>query len=369
MITRLNIGGPARQALFLTRAMAPRYATTLVAGTPDDVEGELVDPAVAVTRVRLVRQVSPAADAAALAQVAGVVRRRRPVIVHTHMAKAGTVGRLAARAVRPRPLTVHTFHGHVLDGYFRPAVARVFVATERALARLSDLLIAVSDEVRDALLELGIGEPHQYRVVPLGLQLSEHLAVAGPSGVLRPKLGLPASAPVVGVVGRLAPVKNVDLLLEAVARVGDCQLVVMGDGPERARLEQLAAGLGLSGRVHFTGWWHDIPAAMADMDVVALSSVNEGTPVSLIEAAACARPVVATAVGGVPSVVADGRSGVLVPSGDVEALARGIESLLGDAGRAAAMGEWARRNVAPRYSATRLLSDMTAVYDELVDRR
>ncbi|MDP9072902.1 MAG: glycosyltransferase, partial [Actinomycetota bacterium] len=163
LITRLNIGGPARQALILTRELAEVYPTLLVAGTPSAVEGELSDPAVRVERVPLVRQLRPTTDVQALASTRRLLRCHHPKLLHTHMAKAGTIGRLAALSLgRYRPRTVHTFHGHVLDGYFHPLVQRSFVEVERRLARHTDLLIAVSPQIRDSLLAIGIGTAEQY---------------------------------------------------------------------------------------------------------------------------------------------------------------------------------------------------------------
>jgi glycosyltransferase involved in cell wall biosynthesis len=365
MITRLNIGGPARQALLLSRALEPAWRTTLVAGTPTATEGELTDPDVTVTRLPLVRPLVPRADARALAATVRLLRQVRPHVVHTHMAKAGTVGRLAAQAVRPRAKTVHTFHGHVLEGYFSPRVTKAFVAAERLLARRTDVLVAISDEIREELLDLGIGRPEQYRVIPLGFDLRAHLAVTEPGGVLRQRLGLAADVPLVGVVGRLVPIKNLSLLLEAFRRLDTgIHLAVVGDGDERPGLEAQARAWGLD-NVHFTGWWSDVPSAMADLDVVALCSDNEGTPVSLIEAAACARASVATDVGGVRSVVHHEATGLLVPPRDPEALADAIARLVGDPVERARFGAEGRRRVG-RYDSQRLVADIAALYDELV---
>lgn len=366
LITRLNIGGPARQALLLTRELAQRYPTVLATGTPGHAEGELADPQVAVTRVALQREISPLRDTRALLQTRGLLRAHRVRLLHTHMAKAGTVGRLAAVSVRPRPATVHTFHGHVLEGYFPPAVALAFVAAERALARATDVLVAVSCEVRDSLLALGVGRPGQYRVIPLGFDLSPHLAAERPSGQLRRAIGVGPDVPLVGVLGRLAPIKDHRTLLGAIARVPGAHLAVLGDGELRGELEGLARRLGIDDRTHFTGWWTDVPAALSDLDVVALSSRNEGTPVSLIEAHACARPAVATAVGGVASVVVDGVTGRLCPPGDPAALGTALASLLKDAELRRTMGLAGRAHVRDRFSRERLVADIVALYDELL---
>lgn len=366
IITRLNIGGPARQALLLTRDMPEQFSTRLVTGTAPEEEGELTDADVALTRVSLVRPVRPHLDARAYRALSGILAGDRPAIVHTHMAKAGLLGRLAAFRSSGRPRTVHTFHGHVLEGYFGRTMNRAFLHMERTLAARTDVLVAVSEQTRDDLLRLGIGRPDQYRVVPLGLELHDHLKVAGPSGHLRAALGLGPEVPLVGVVGRLVPIKDHLGLLRAMVRLPDAHLAVLGDGPLRASLEVSAAELGVTARTHFLGWWSDIPGAMADLDVVALSSRNEGTPVALIEAGACARPVVASDVGGVRSVVEDGVTGYLVPAEDSAALAERLSELLGDPGRGRRMGEAGRTRVAARFGAQRLVGDMTDLYRQLV---
>jgi glycosyltransferase involved in cell wall biosynthesis len=371
LITRLNVGGPAQHALLLTRGLRPQYDTVLAAGTPTASEGELLHPEVDVRRVPLVREVSGPDDARAFAAVRRLLAAQRPRILHTHTAKAGTVGRTAAMTLGPatRPLTVHTFHGHVLRGYFGPNAERGIVTAEALLARRTDLLIAVSTEVRDELLDRGIGRRGQFEVVPLGLDLAGFLAVEGPSGALRDQLGLPAGTPLVGVVGRLVGVKDHATALAAMAHLPGVHLAVIGDGDLRGALEAEAARLGLAGRVHFTGWSPDVPAAVSDLDVVVLCSKNEGTPVSLIEASAASRPIVATAVGGVPSVVEDGVTGRLVPPGDPAALAAGIREALADAEQARRWGAAGRARVDRRFGAERLLDDMRRIYEGLLGGR
>jgi len=366
VVTRLNVGGPARQALLLTRELAEEFPTTLLAGTPTSSEGVLSDPDVPVETVPLVRQVQPVSDVRALYAVRGVIASRRPRIVHSHMAKAGAVSRLAARSFgRRRPRTVHTFHGHVLDGYFPGPVERAFLAVERRLARATDVLLAVSPEVRDALVALRIGRPAQYHLMPLGLELDPFLAIQGPSGRLRASIGVRPDVPLVGIVGRLVPIKAVEVMIEAMSDLPGVHLAVVGDGDERGRLEQLVRDRELERRVHFTGWCDDVPAAMSDLDVVALSSRNEGTPVALIEALAARRPVVATRVGGVEHVVVPDRTGLVVPPNDPQSLAGAIRRLLDDRPLGAGLAEAGRHRVSTTFGAARLVSDMRALYRDL----
>jgi glycosyltransferase involved in cell wall biosynthesis len=366
LVTRMNIGGPAGQVLQLAKGLAGDPRVQVAAGRPPEQEGELVDPEVPVTRAPLVRPVRPITDVRALVAVRSLLRRAEPGVLHTHMAKAGTIGRLAALGMRARPRLVHTFHGHVLEGYFGPGQRAAFLRTERLLARHTDVLVAVSPEVRDELLDLGIGRPSQYRVIPLGLDLDKLLAVGGRSGQLRASAGVGADVPLIGVLGRLVAIKDHATLFHAVAAIPRAHLAVLGDGELRSSLVALARQLGIAERVHFTGWWADVPAALSDLDVVVLSSRNEGTPVALIEALAAGRPVVATGVGGVRSVVQDGETGWLCPPGDPTRLAQLVERVLDrplDAARMAAEG---RLRVADRFGRVRMLTAHRQLYRELL---
>ncbi len=366
LITRLNVGGPAQQALLLTARLRDEFPTVLGAGKPASDEGEMSHPDLEVHRLPLTRGLDPAQDARAVSAVFRLVRRTRPALVHTHTAKAGAVGRsVCVSRAGKRPVLVHTFHGHVLQGYFSPSKQRGFIEIERQLAKRTDRLIAVSPQVRDQLLALGIGRPDQYRVIPLGLDLTRFLAVTAPVGALRRELGLSAAVPLIGAVGRLVPIKNIELLLDAAARLPDVHVAIFGDGPSRHGLEQRTAALGLARRVHFLGWATNVASAMSDLDVVVLTSRNEGTPVALIEALAAARPVVATDVGGVRFVVEDGVTG-LVTALDAEALASGIERALSDREAVTAMATTGRETVAERFSHDRLVRDMRALYRELI---
>jgi glycosyltransferase involved in cell wall biosynthesis len=352
--------------LLLSRELAVRHPNLLAAGRPAPSEGELTDEAVHVHHLPLVRPVRPASDARSFVAVRRLLRATRPRVLHTHMAKAGTVGRLAALSVRTgRPRLVHTYHGHVLDGYFGRATQRTFIEVERRLARRTDVLIAISPEVRDELLDLGIGRADQYRVISFGLELDPFRLVDGPRGDLRAQLGLDPHIPLVGVVGRLVPIKAVDVLIKAMTRLPDVHLAVLGDGDQRSELEALATKLDIAHRVHFTGWWRDIASAMSDFDIVALSSNNEGTPVALIEALAAARPVVATDVGGVRHVVHDGDNGLLVPAGDPDALARALDTLLKDPGLRRRFGLAGRDRAVTQFGSARFVAEMAQLYDEL----
>jgi glycosyltransferase involved in cell wall biosynthesis len=319
-------------------------------------------------------ELRPHDDARALGALIRAVRRIRPHIVHTHTAKAGMLGRLAARlAGRPRPIIVHTYHGHVLEGYFGPLRNGAYRTLERVLAGVSDCLIGVSRATVDDLVRLGVAPRSRFRVIPIGLDLEPFLRVdRGDGARFREEMGAPPDEVLATFVGRLVRIKRVDLLLHALAdlrRMGaPVRLAIVGDGELRDGLERLARGMGVEHVARFAGYRADMVQVAAAGDVAVVSSDNEGTPVSLIEAAAAGRPGVATAVGGVPDVVTP-ETGILAEPGDVEALARGIGSLAADAEARTRMGARAREHVAERFSAARLVKDTDQLYRELLASR
>ena len=378
IIARLNVGGPALHVSLLNSGMDGRFTSWLVTGTENPGEGTLRDYALArgvkpVVIPQMLGQASLAPrDAVALIKLVALVRRIRPHVVHTHTAKAGFLGRLAARLVGV-PVVLHTYHGHVLSGYygrFRSTGLRVM---ERALASLTDRLIAVSGSVRDDLVALGIAPADRFVVVPLGLDLEPMFQAGRHRGTLRSEFGLRADMPLVGIVGRLFPIKNHHLFLEAAARLRastpEVRFVVVGDGPLRPRLEERARQPDLAGRVIFTGWRHDLSKIYADIDALVVSSINEGTPVSAIEAMAAGCAVVATRVGGLPDLIDDGRTGVLVTPGDPAALASAVARQLTDQTDSERMRSAARTDVRERFMASRLVADLQRLYLDLLTRK
>jgi len=385
VITRLNVGGPSIQAITLTTRFAARGDVTLLLhGRLGEGEGDMsyLAPAGAplVHVPSLCRPVSPLDDARALVALYQAFRRFRPTIVHTHMAKAGLLGRLAAwaynrtRGDAPPARIVHTYHGHVLEGYFGRAKTALFISLERALARVSDAIVAISPAIRRELLHLyRIGRPGQYRVVPLGFDLGPFAAVCGRDGTAaRGALDLPEGALVVSTVGRLTAIKQYDLFLDVMQRVAQAHPSVVallaGDGELRGTLEAQATALGIRDRVRFLGWRRDLAAIYGATDVFLLTSRNEGTPVALIEAMASGVPGVSTDVGGVKDVIDSPEVGVLAPSGDATALAAGVAALLADPAARAAMGARARQRVLDRFGLDRLVSDLDTLYRDLLAR-
>jgi glycosyltransferase involved in cell wall biosynthesis len=373
VITRLNVGGPAIQAVLLSTRLDPdRFETLLVAGTESPTEGNMIelgrlDAPPAFRRIAVLgREISPLDDVRALRALVALMREFRPDVVHTHLAKAGTLGRLAAR-ISGVPVVIHTYHGTVFSGYFGSLRSRLFLEIERAIARVTTRLVAITPGQRREIVALGIGNEAKVVEIPLGLELAPF--VDGPSlAGARTSLGLTDTEHVIAIVARLVPIKDVGLFLDALARLRSSPTaLIVGDGEERARLEARAATLGVSARCRFLGWRRDVRSVYAAADVVVLTSRNEGSPVSIIEAMAAGRAVVCTDVGGVRDVVTSGTSGLLVPYGDPEALAASIDGLLGDQDRRERLGAEARRAVYPRYDVSRLVTDIANLYSALVD--
>lgn len=376
IITRLNIGGPAIHAMLLTTRLDPaRFETILICGRVDASEGDMLElrrelgvvPLVVAT---LGRGISPLDDLRAFLGIVRILRSFRPHIVHTHLAKAGLLGRSAAALLRV-PVILHTFHGNVLRGYFDQMTSALFIRLERLLALVSTRIVAISERQASELRDLRIAtEPRLVRI-PLGLELAPF--ISAPAGLLRRELGMEPSVPLVGIVARLVPIKAVDVFLRAAAIVArrerSVRFVVVGDGEEYRRLRALANELGIDERVHWLGWRADLPAINADLDVVVLTSRNEGTPVSLIEALAAGRAVVATDVGGVPDVVVPPERGSLVPPGDHEAVADAVLGLLADAERRRSVGSAGRAAVYPEYDSATLVGRIERLYLSLVGRR
>jgi glycosyltransferase involved in cell wall biosynthesis len=374
VIARMNMGGPAYHVTLLTKRLDPdRYESKLVAGAVGRGEAPLVeagdDPRV-IEMPALGPHLSAVGDVSAFVQLVRIVRRFRPDVVHTHTAKAGMLGRLAARvALGRRPVVVHTYHGHVLEGYFGRLQTGVYRTVERLLGKLSDCLVGVSDATVDDLARLRIAPRSKFRVVPLGLELERFKAPPPDArAAFREAVGAGPDEVLVTYVGRLVQIKRVDRMLEALALARSAgapvRLALVGDGVLRAALEARAAELGVETAVVFTGYRRDLVEIVAGTDIALLTSDNEGTPVWLIEAAAGGCPVVATDVGGVADVAGEGR-GVLCPP-DPAALGAALAELAADPERREQMGRRASEHVLARYGVERLVRDIDALYGELL---
>jgi glycosyltransferase involved in cell wall biosynthesis len=379
VIARMNVGGPAHHVSILSGRLDPaRYETLLVCGRVGPGEAPADDLAARhgarlVTLDSLTPELNPLNDLRATVALARMMRRFRPHIVHSHTAKAGFIARLAAViSLRPRPRIVHTYHGHVLEANFGRAKSTTFRLLERAAARVSDVLIGVSQVTVDDLVRLRVASAERFRVIPLGLDLEPFRdlpSLPDPRLPVRVAAGAGPDDVLFVWVARVTAIKRADVALEAVAlarRAGaPVRLAVVGDGTLRPALEEQARSLGIDDSVVFLGFRRDIPAVVAAADAALLTSDMEGTPVALIEAGAGARPAVSTSVGGVREVVADG-GGFLAAAGDARGIAAGILKIAEDRDLRVRMGRVQREHVLARYRADRLLEDIDALYSSLL---
>ncbi|MCU0476496.1 MAG: glycosyltransferase family 4 protein [Anaerolineae bacterium] len=375
IIARLNIGGPAIIVSLLTaRLNDDEYQSKLVSGSIEAEEGDMsyyaarhaVEP---IYLRELSRSLNPLRDLRTLWQVWRIIRREKPDVVHTHTAKAGFVGRWAAKLAGV-PVIVHTFHGHVFRGYFGAGTTRLFITLEQITSLISDRILTLTEGLRRELAdEYRVARRERITVLPLGLDLQAFADAPRKSGTFRQQWGIPLDAPLVGIAGRFVPVKNHALFLDAAAKIAqvrpDAYFVMVGDGELRAEAEAKIDALGLRGRVIITGWQRDLASAYADMDVFVISSVNEGTPVTVIEALSAGCPVVATAVGGLPDLLEGGRFGALVPSENPEAMAQAVVSMLDSPPDTTD----AQRAMIDRYGIDRLIDDMRALYRALLNQK
>lgn len=389
IIARLNIGGPAIHTVLLTEGLdKTRFRSLLVHGSLQEGEGDMsyyareksINP-IFVPQLR--RKLSVPADISALIKIYKIIRTEQPDIIHTHTAKAGTLGRAAGILYnflrlpgRKQARLVHTFHGHVFEGYFDRFQTRIFILIERFLAVFTARIVTVSESIKEELIALGICKPEKIEVIPLGFELDKFLEIPPPNeGALN-----------IGIVGRLVPIKNHRLFLEAAAKViadnpgTRLSFKVVGDGELRFSLQEYAGRLGISGQVEFLGWQKDLAALYSSLDLVALTSLNEGTPVSLIEAMASSRTVVATDVGGVRDLLGPQRSlthkpetaflplerGIIVKPNDARGFSEALNFALRNGALARDMAVSGREFARNTFSKQRLVKDMEGLYAGLI---
>lgn len=401
IIARLNVGGPARHVVWLSEELEKSgHETLLIAGSvPPGEEDMSYFAAARGVRPKYIREMSRELtwrDAVCILRVLGEIRRFRPDVIHTHTAKAGAVGRTAAfisrlidlATFRPnrRPLTVHTFHGHVFHGYYGRLKSRIFVGIERLLAAVAtDAIVVISDSQFDEIhRRYRVGRAGQFHVIPLGIDLAPFAEAASQRAAARRELGLGPEEIGIGFFGRLTAVKNLPMFLHA-AKVFQqfsdapaAKFFIVGDGADRPELESLAARLGLSQKVQFCGNREDVARLYSALDIVGLTSVNEGTPLSLIESMAAGRPVAATLVGGVVDLLgsetaADGsisfrERGLGVPSDDSEAFAKSLLYLAKDGKLRDKLAQNALVFVTRKYGKQRLAEDIRSLYEDLIRR-
>ncbi len=409
VIARLNVGGPAKHVVWLTKGLqTAECESLLVAGTvpsgEDDMGYFATEMGVAPVFVSEMSREISVKDALTIWKLYKLFLRERPDIVHTHTAKAGTVGRVAgllyrwltpgALLGRPRACRfVHTYHGHIFHSYYGPVKTRLFLLIEKLLARLvTDRIVVVSKQQRREINEeFGVGRADRFSVIPLGLDTSVFAEWEERGKSFRDELGLSPDDILVGIVGRLTEIKNHELFLHAAAVYKDkfskqqpgarVRFVVIGDGSLRKQLGQQTHSLGLAEDITFVGGRRDLEDIYPALDIVALTSRNEGTPLTLIEAMANARPVISTAVGGVIDLLGDPISqdsdssfvicerGISVPANDQSAFAAGLARLVADKQLRREIGARGLEFVTGHYSTERLLQDMRTLYAELLRQK
>lgn len=376
IISRLNIGGPAIHTILLTEGLNQnRFTSVLVTGKAALWEGDMLYLAKekgigTIIIPELMRKIHFLNDLIAFLKIYSLITQEEPDIVHTHTAKAGTLGRLAGllynlTRVKRTCALVHTFHGHVLEGYFGKVTTTFFLWIERILAKFTDRIVVVSQRIKEDLLKLGIGEPEKIMVVPLGLELEKFLHILPPDNA--------DSTLKIGIIGRLAPIKNHRMFLEAARKIKDGRKIkikffIIGDGELRKKLEDYARDAGMQNDVIFMGWQNDLVQDYQNLDIVVLSSLNEGTPVSIIEAMAAARPVIATDVGGVRDLLGDNERGILIKPKDAQALADAIAGLTDNPSQRIELGNLGRSFVKDRFNKERLIKDMELLYNNLLKK-
>ena len=392
IIARLNVGGPARHVVWLTQGLT-EYDTTLVAGVVPPGEADMsyfaarhgVKPLI---MKEMSREISPR-DVVTIWKLFHLLRRVRPDIVHTHTAKAGTVGRVAGflyRWLTPgvRCRFVHTYHGHIFHSYYGRLKTCLFLLIEQTLARFAtDRIIVISPQQYEEIhQQFGVGRAAQFAVIRLGLDLRVFDAAPTRRHIVRQEIGANEATILVGIIGRLAEIKNHDMFLRAAVlfqekygTMADTRFVIIGDGHLRGALEQQAQALGLEERVIWLGSRQDAENFYPALDIVALTSHNEGTPLTLIEAMANGLPVISAKVGGVVDLLGATHSedkfavcerGVSIAPDDAAAFCEGLAYLVKNPALRASMGEQGRRFVLENYSKERLLQDIRNLYDELV---
>jgi len=385
IITRLDQGGSAQNTLLTCLGLHHKYDLVLVHGTSresemTDLEQQRVKMQVREAREGgvkvievpfLVRRIDPVFDLLAFLLILRLIVRERPSIVHTHTSKAGVLGRLAAK-MAGAPLTVHTPHGHVFYGHFSPIVSRIFLVIERILAHITDCTVALTEGEKQDYIKFGVSQAKSTVTIHSGVNVELFREPKGDIEWIKRSLGIGKKELVVGSVGWLLPVKGPLNLLKAMERVWqtypDTRLLFVGKGELEGSLKKEALGMGFSDRVSFLGWRDDIPEIMHLIDIFVLPSLNEGMGRVLVEAMAAGRPVVASNVGGIPGLISHEENGLLLPPGNIEALAEGIELLLSDEAKRKRLGENGKKDV-DKYGLEPMLSKIDLLYSHLLGER
>jgi glycosyltransferase involved in cell wall biosynthesis len=390
ILNRLAVGGPVLNATYLTRYMAPEFDSLLVVGEKEDHEksAEYLADNLGIKYVTIKgmgRAISPASDYTAFRELKKLIHEFKPDIVHTHAAKPGTLGRMAAHACGVKAI-VHTFHGHVFHSYFNPAKTALFLRIERFLAARSHAIVAISNQQKTELTrQFHIAPEEKFHVIPLGFDLDKFINGQAEKRIrFRSEFALDEDIIAIGIIGRLVPVKNHALFLNALHHVlqhttKKVKAFIIGDGESRKGLEELATRLGISFSTEtssqhphplvFTSWRSDVDTINAGLDIVCLTSFNEGTPVSLIEAQASNRPIVSTRVGGIADIVVEGETALLSDVQDATGFSDHLLHLVEDDAARQRLGSNSSALVQQKFSYQRLVKDMSELYHQLLQKK
>lgn len=381
IITRLDWGGSARNTMltvlghdrsrFLPFVVAGQIGSWTAQGGLQATEAncQALDTAgVPWQRIStLTREIHPAKDLRTLWSLVRLFRRERPTIVHTHTSKAGILGRLAAWLAGV-PIVIHTPHGHVFYGHFGSFLSWVFVSLERIFARGTSKIITLTELEKRDHLQRSVGRDEQFQSVFSGIDVRLYREASERREKKLFRFGCSDDDTVVGSVGWLTPIKGHQYLVEAIAKLKPqhptLQCLIIGSGPLQEELMKLAADLGVADAVHFLGFTQDVPACLAAMDFFVLPSLNEGMGRALIEAMAAGLPVVASNVGGIPAVVQEGYTGILIPPGNSAALAEALERYLQSPELAKRMGAAAKAHITGKFDVASLVQGVESVYEE-----
>jgi glycosyltransferase involved in cell wall biosynthesis len=389
IINRLNLGGITYNVAYLSKYLAPEFETMVLSGIKLDSEessefilDQLGLKATYLPEMR--REISWKHDRAAYLKIKSIIRDFKPDIVHTHAAKAGTLGRLAAASCGVKAI-VHTFHGHVFHSYFSPLRTRLFIHIERYLAAKSTRIIAISDiQKKELCEEFKICKPEKTAVVPLGFDLNRFRdSQPEKRNSFREQYKIADNELAIGIIGRLTAIKNHDLFLRSFSIAIKqskikAKAIIIGDGEDMHKMQMLCKDLSLKfcdnneinseAEVIFTSWIKNVDWPIAGLDIVAMTSLNEGTPVSLIEAQAANKPVVSTRVGGIENVLVQDITGLLSPSQDVNLFSENLLKLMNDEGLRNKLAQNGWQQVGTKYHYTRLVNDVRNLYLELLNR-
>ena len=366
IISRLNIGGPSIHSLLLSKKLESQFFEShLIFGTSNTLEGTLAPTGAQSFNYyyipTLQRDISLLKDLRSFISILKIIKKVRPHIVHTHQAKAGLLGRIAALTMGV-PIRIHTFHGHVFHSYFSHWKSKFFILLERILARYSHL-IAISENQKKEL-EIYLKHPPSISVIPLGLELKTFQNLP-PQGHVKKQWGFPINSVLVGIVGRLAPIKNHDLFLDIAQELKNkCPHVIfliVGDGERRPYLEKRIQNENLD-NIKMLGWQRDLKTIYSLLDIVVLTSLNEGTPVSLIEAAACQKPIVSANVGGVSSIVQHETNGYLVHNHNKSDFINFLEKLIQNKELRETMGKSLQQKIIEYFGEDHLVQDIEGLY-------